>query len=79
MTALQERIQACEQLHRTADTPAADRAYFYELQGLLVAAGTVEPPASMDAEFVEAYERGLEDGRTLARLDRPACQEGRST
>lgn len=74
MTALHERIQACEQLHRSAETPTACLAYFYELQGLLVAAGTVEPPAAMDVEFVEAYERGLADGRTLMWLATP---EGR--
>lgn len=39
MTALQERIQACEQLHYQAATPTECLAYFYELQGLLGGGG----------------------------------------
>lgn len=52
--ALTERIAACRALHQEAGDPQTSLLYFYELQGLLVAAGQVEPPTAMDAEFVEA-------------------------
>lgn len=65
---IEERIEACQTLHRNTTDPRTCLAYWYELQGLLVAAGQVEPPPEIIAGFVVDYERGLEEGRALVQL-----------
>jgi hypothetical protein len=68
---LDERLAECERLHRKADSPRACLLFWYELQGLLVAAGKRQPmelTAEADGStFVDAYVRGLEDGRSCLR------------
>lgn len=78
MTALAERIRQCRALYMAAaaagDGPAS-LVYFHELRGLLAAGGVgLATHTYTDAQTAMFYERGLMDGRTLAKLDAAAAR-----
>jgi hypothetical protein len=68
--ALQQRIEACHRLWGQATDPETSLNLWHELQGLLVASGQRDPMTGLaPGPLFDAYERGLQAGHTLTRLE----------
>ena len=68
--ALQQRIEACHRRWGQARDPETSMRLWHELQGLLVVAGHRDQMTGLEpGPLHDAYERGLQDGHTLTRLE----------